>query len=207
MALDDALDARFEAFEARTEDKLRALFHKFKIDRSKSPNKSQLEKVLIIRRTDLRSVIKGRVGFPRWEDRDPTCWISRAERFFRFHRNPEGSKVDIAAIQLEGDAIQWYDWFVHTYGVPTWEQFKSGLDHCCKRGKLLMIEPIEEREAEDMDPEVEEEDTEEEAEPITSMVAARLTYRIEDFDKFDVKVADGRILAYNNKCQGVKLIM
>ncbi|RWW57937.1 hypothetical protein BHE74_00035243 [Ensete ventricosum] len=35
--------------------------------------------------------------------------------------------VDIAVIHLEGDAIQWYNWFEHTQGVPTWRQFKSGL--------------------------------------------------------------------------------
>jgi len=25
--------------------------------------------------------------------------------------------VEIVAIHLEGDAIQWFDWFEHTYGV------------------------------------------------------------------------------------------
>ena len=35
--------------------------------------------------------------------------------------------VKIAAIHLEGDTIQWFDWFEHTYGVLSWQQFKEGL--------------------------------------------------------------------------------
>ena len=38
--------------------------------------------------------------------------------------------VKIAAIHLEGDAIQWFDWFEHTYGVLSWRQFKEGLLIC-----------------------------------------------------------------------------
>ncbi|RRT73332.1 hypothetical protein B296_00021736 [Ensete ventricosum] len=43
--------------------------------------------------------------FPRWEDGYPTSWIFRAEKFFRFHRTLEESKVKITSIQLDGDAI------------------------------------------------------------------------------------------------------
>ncbi|RWW04617.1 hypothetical protein BHE74_00005348, partial [Ensete ventricosum] len=123
------------AFEDRIEDKLRALFHKFKTGRSESPNKSQRGESFDYKENRSEKCDQGqdtgylrmRVEFLRWEDGDPTSWISRAERFFHFHKTPKGSKVDIAAIQLEEDAIQWYDWFEHTHSVPMWEQFKSGL--------------------------------------------------------------------------------
>ena len=68
-----------------------------------------------------------RVDFPRWEEGDPIGWISRAERYFRYHKTADVSMVKIAAIHLEGDAIQWFDWFEHTYGVLSWRQFKEGL--------------------------------------------------------------------------------
>ncbi|RWW06353.1 hypothetical protein GW17_00030327 [Ensete ventricosum] len=45
-----------------------------------------------------------RVDFPRWEDGDLTGWLSHAEHYFRYHRMPEASMVDIGAIHLEGDA-------------------------------------------------------------------------------------------------------
>ncbi|RRT72511.1 hypothetical protein BHE74_00031381 [Ensete ventricosum] len=55
-----------------------------------------------------------KVDFPRWEEGDPISWASRAELYFRFHRTTDASMVEIAAIHLEGDAIQWFDWFEHT---------------------------------------------------------------------------------------------
>ena len=33
----------------------------------------------------------------------------------------------MASIQLDEDAIQWYNWYETCYGVPSWEQFKRGL--------------------------------------------------------------------------------
>ena len=35
--------------------------------------------------------------------------------------------MEIASIQLDGDAIHWYDWYETCHGVPSWEQFKRGL--------------------------------------------------------------------------------
>jgi hypothetical protein len=46
--------------------------------------------------------------------------------FFRFHGTPEASRVDIASIHLEGEAIQWYDWFEASHGI-TWATFVEGL--------------------------------------------------------------------------------
>ncbi|RRT62833.1 hypothetical protein B296_00043163 [Ensete ventricosum] len=54
-------------------------------------------------------------------------WFSHAELYFRYHRTPVASMVDITAIRLEGDAIKRYNWLEHTQGVLTWRQFKSGL--------------------------------------------------------------------------------
>ncbi|RWW39834.1 hypothetical protein BHE74_00054804 [Ensete ventricosum] len=68
-----------------------------------------------------------RVDFPRWEEGDLIGWISHAERYFRLHRTTNASVVEIAAIHLEGDAIQWFDWFEHIHGGLSWQQFKEGL--------------------------------------------------------------------------------
>ena len=39
------------------------------------------------------------------EEEDPIGWISRAERYFRYHKTADASMVEIVAIHLEGDAI------------------------------------------------------------------------------------------------------
>ncbi|KAG6484232.1 hypothetical protein ZIOFF_061027 [Zingiber officinale] len=68
-----------------------------------------------------------KVEFPRWENNDPIGWISRAEKYFRFHGTSDNAKVDLASINLEGDAIQWYDWLEACHGPPKWEEFKEEL--------------------------------------------------------------------------------
>ena len=125
MASKEAIDAKFEALEARMEDKIRTLFTELRLGRPLSPKKSH-QGESSDRRDDFQerrgSVTdpyypRMRVDFPRWEEGDPIGWISRAERYFQYHKIADASMVKIAAIHLEGDAIQWFDWFEHTYGV------------------------------------------------------------------------------------------
>ncbi|KAG6528131.1 hypothetical protein ZIOFF_010280 [Zingiber officinale] len=68
-----------------------------------------------------------KVEFPRWENNDPIGWISRAEKYFRFHSTSDNAKVELASINLEGDAIQWYDWLEACHGPSKWEEFKEEL--------------------------------------------------------------------------------
>ncbi|KAG6531914.1 hypothetical protein ZIOFF_005750 [Zingiber officinale] len=68
-----------------------------------------------------------KVEFPCWENNDPIGWISRAEKYFRFHSTSDNAKVELASINLEGDAIQWYDWLEACHGPPKWEEFKEEL--------------------------------------------------------------------------------
>ncbi|RRT53874.1 hypothetical protein B296_00014683 [Ensete ventricosum] len=42
------------------------------------------------------------------------------DKYFRFHKTPEVSIVDITILHLEGNTIQWYEWFEHTHGICTW---------------------------------------------------------------------------------------
>ncbi|RZS05242.1 hypothetical protein BHM03_00035721 [Ensete ventricosum] len=117
MAMDDALDARFKALKARIEDRLQELLRELRRCRSESPNKTQHCESSNLKgsrseKYDHRQDTgypRMRVKFPRWEDGDPIDWISRAEIFFYFRRTLEESNVDIASIQLEENAIQWYD--------------------------------------------------------------------------------------------------
>ncbi|RWW18879.1 hypothetical protein GW17_00017105, partial [Ensete ventricosum] len=115
----------------RMEDKLRALLAEFSLGRPPGPRRYQQEESSDRRENPSERgeptmdppYPRMRVDFPRWEDEDPIGWISRAERYFCYHKTSDASMVDITDIHLEGDAIQWYDWFEHTHGVPTWRQF------------------------------------------------------------------------------------
>ncbi|RWW74523.1 hypothetical protein BHE74_00017529 [Ensete ventricosum] len=134
MASEDLIDVKLQAFETCMENKLRALFLEFRLGQSLNPTRSQQGESPDRKGNPPREeehamdpTSTHKVDFPRWEDGDPTGWLSRAELYFHYDRTPEASMVEITTIHLEGDIIQWYNWIECTQGVPTWRQFKSSL--------------------------------------------------------------------------------
>ncbi|RRT76888.1 hypothetical protein B296_00010864 [Ensete ventricosum] len=131
MASEDLIDAKLQAFETCMENKLRALLVEFRLGQSLSPTRSQQgespDRPPREEEHAMDPTSTHKVDFTRWEDGDPTGWLSRAERYFHYDRTPEASMVEITTIHLEGDIIQWYNWIECTQGVPTWRQFKSSL--------------------------------------------------------------------------------
>ena len=122
MASKEAINAKFEALEARMEDKIRTLFTELRLGRPLNPKKSyqgeSSNQSNHAQRDDFQerggfmtdpNYSRMRVDFPRWEEGDPIGWISRVERYFRYHKTADASMVKITAIHLEGDAIQWFD--------------------------------------------------------------------------------------------------
>ncbi|RWW50723.1 hypothetical protein BHE74_00042996 [Ensete ventricosum] len=135
MASEEAMNAKLEAFGNRMEEKMRSLFVEFSIGRLSNPRKSQHGETSDRRdnpqehghiTSDLNNQCM-KVDFPRWEEGDSIGWISRAERYFLFYRTADATRVEIAAIHLEGDVIQWFNWFKHTHRGLSWQQFKEGL--------------------------------------------------------------------------------
>ncbi|RRT64599.1 hypothetical protein B296_00017826 [Ensete ventricosum] len=115
MASVDLFRAKLEAFKTCMEDRLRALFEEFKLDRSPSPRRSQHSRSFDHKESPTKkqvmdsSCLCPRLDFPRWEDRDPTGWISCLERYFLYHKTQEASMIDIATIHVGREAAQWYD--------------------------------------------------------------------------------------------------
>ncbi|RRT31547.1 hypothetical protein B296_00047828 [Ensete ventricosum] len=114
---------------------MRPLFAEFSIGRLSNPRKSQHGETSDRQddpqehghiTSDLNNPCM-KVDFPRWEEGDLIRWISRVERYFRFYQIADATQVEIAAIHLEGDAIQWFTWFKHTHEELSWQQFKEGL--------------------------------------------------------------------------------
>ncbi|RWV89443.1 hypothetical protein BHE74_00025727 [Ensete ventricosum] len=133
MASDDMIDAKLKAIEMHMEDKLCALFVEFGIGRSPSPMKSQQGEISNHKERppekEEQTMDSAQpcmmVDFPRWEEGNPTGWLTHAKRYFRYHKTPDASMVNIVVIHLEGDVIQWYEWFKDIHRVPIWRQFKK----------------------------------------------------------------------------------
>ncbi|RRT43154.1 hypothetical protein B296_00008069 [Ensete ventricosum] len=128
MTSEEAINSKFEAFESCMEEKMRSIFVKFSIGRLSSPRKSHHGETLDWRddpqehghiSSDPNNPYV-KVDFLRWEEGDPIRWISRAKRYFWFYRTADATRVEITAIHLEGDAIQWFNWFEHTHGGLSW---------------------------------------------------------------------------------------
>ena len=84
MASKEAINAKFEALEARMEDKIRTLFTELRLGRPLSPKKSYHGESFAQSHQARRDEFQGkggsmtdpnypcmRVDFPRWEERDP----------------------------------------------------------------------------------------------------------------------------------------
>ncbi|RRT74632.1 hypothetical protein B296_00032138 [Ensete ventricosum] len=98
-----------------------------------------------------------RVNFSRWKIETQPSGSRARNEYFRFHKTPNASMVNITAIHLEGDVIQCQE-------------------HRCKKGRLLVIEPIEDPKLEDIDLEYEEEEVEEEPQLAISILHALAGY-------------------------------
>ncbi|RRT63398.1 hypothetical protein B296_00016478 [Ensete ventricosum] len=159
MASQDPIDAKFEALESRLEsrlgsrleDKPRALFTEFKIGQPPSPTKSQRGDSSERppqkegQPSDMLQP-RMRVDFPCWEDGDPARWSAL---------NPSFAAKKIDKEELRDKSAKGLYWH---YDEP-WSR-----NHRYKKGRLLLIELIE-----DMEDEVqehEEEVADEEQQPI-----------------------------------------
>ncbi|KAG6503886.1 hypothetical protein ZIOFF_036210 [Zingiber officinale] len=93
-----------------------------------------------------------KVEFPRWENNDPIGWISRAEKYFRFHSTSDNAKVicenpshystprRLTKEEIKERMTKGLCWHCD-------EKWHRG--HQCKQKRILMIEPIEKSEEED----------------------------------------------------------
>lgn len=45
------------------------------------------------------------MDFPKFDEGDPRGWILKAEKYFRYYQTHDELKVDVAAVYLEGDAL------------------------------------------------------------------------------------------------------
>ncbi|KAH0764516.1 hypothetical protein KY285_000387 [Solanum tuberosum] len=68
-----------------------------------------------------------KMKFPRFEGGDPRGWILKAEKYFSYYQTPEEHKVDIAAMYLEGDALDLFSWINRERTLLYWEELVKAL--------------------------------------------------------------------------------
>ncbi|KAD5318245.1 hypothetical protein E3N88_18191 [Mikania micrantha] len=68
-----------------------------------------------------------KIYFPSFNGGDPRGWILKAEKYFRFYNTLDEEKVDVAAIHLEGDALDFYSWISTEQDITYWEELTAAL--------------------------------------------------------------------------------
>ena len=57
-----------------------------------------------------------KIEFPKFDGEDLEGWLFRCERFFQVDNTPADSQVKLAAIHMEGKALQWHQSFIKGRG-------------------------------------------------------------------------------------------
>lgn len=68
-----------------------------------------------------------KIDFPTFSNGDPRGWILKAEKYFRYYNVPEEERVDVAAMHLEGDALDLYSWLSTDQNIEYWEDLVRAL--------------------------------------------------------------------------------
>ncbi|KAG8369325.1 hypothetical protein BUALT_Bualt15G0139500 [Buddleja alternifolia] len=86
-----------------------------------------------------------RVEFPKFWGEDLRGWVYRCEQFFEVDETPSDAKVKLAAVHLEGKALQWHQIFMKsrlTRELPSWREYVKALSD--RFGVLLYDDPMAE---------------------------------------------------------------
>ncbi|PIN04919.1 hypothetical protein CDL12_22542 [Handroanthus impetiginosus] len=63
-----------------------------------------------------------KMDFPRFERGDPRGWILKAEKYSCYYQTLEKLKVEIAAMYLEGGALDLFAWITSKHTLMYWEE-------------------------------------------------------------------------------------
>ncbi|KAG8362966.1 hypothetical protein BUALT_BualtUnG0018600 [Buddleja alternifolia] len=86
-----------------------------------------------------------KVEFPRFNGEDLRGWIFKCEQFFEVDETLFDAKVRLAAVHLEGKALQWHQVYMKsrlTREIPSWEVYVRALYD--RFGALLYEDPMAE---------------------------------------------------------------
>ncbi|KAH9692146.1 hypothetical protein KPL70_016314 [Citrus sinensis] len=68
-----------------------------------------------------------KLNFPTFEGENPSGWVYKCERFFKYNGVEESDMVGLATIHLEGKALEWFQGYEVAVAEPSWRQFSTDL--------------------------------------------------------------------------------
>lgn len=62
-----------------------------------------------------------KVDFPKFEVGNPRGWTMKANKYFRYYQIPKDLKVEVAMMNLEGDALDVFTWVFSNRTIHYWD--------------------------------------------------------------------------------------
>lgn len=53
-----------------------------------------------------------KLEFPRFNGKHLSGWLFKAKQYFAYHQVPEAQWLIVASLNIEGDALEWYQWSI-----------------------------------------------------------------------------------------------
>lgn len=84
-----------------------------------------------------------KMDFPVFNGDNPRSWIKKCNKFFSFYQIPDHQKVDFVFMNMEGKAGEWFDSYILSKKVVTWDELI--LDVCQRFREPLGRKVVENR--------------------------------------------------------------
>eukprot|EP00268_Persea_americana_P048348 TRINITY_DN5100_c0_g1_i4.p1 TRINITY_DN5100_c0_g1~~TRINITY_DN5100_c0_g1_i4.p1 ORF type:complete len:391 (-),score=65.99 TRINITY_DN5100_c0_g1_i4:1091-2182(-) len=69
-----------------------------------------------------------KLDFPRFDESNPSGWLFKAKQYFAYHNALPEQWLTIASLNMEGDALKWYQWYINYKPEASWKEFVDAMD-------------------------------------------------------------------------------
>ncbi|KAJ8639883.1 hypothetical protein MRB53_016577 [Persea americana] len=69
-----------------------------------------------------------KLDFPHFDGTNPSGWLFKAKQYFAYHQVPVEQWLTIASLNMNADALEWYQWYMEYKPKASWEDFVAAMD-------------------------------------------------------------------------------
>ncbi|KAF7802029.1 Transposon Ty3-I Gag-Pol polyprotein [Senna tora] len=69
-----------------------------------------------------------KLDFPRFDGSEPLYWIFRAEKFFAYYKMNDEERLTIAAVNMEGMMVPWFQMMQKNHQVDSWSALSKAIE-------------------------------------------------------------------------------
>lgn len=78
--------------------------------------------------TESNSTVPVKFDFPRFDGTGPLHWLFKAEQFFAHYNTPDDQRLSIAAMNMEGSALLWFQLLQKQTPISSWTALAKAVE-------------------------------------------------------------------------------